>query len=504
MKKYISIITAAAASLMICSSCTEFLKEDPKTFEVPENYYNNESEVRMGVNGVYYGRSLPLDGTGIGGCEVAILTEMFCGYSYRTASPFSDLTEILNLSVSADNALAATPWGNCYGNINRANIMIDVLENKEDIDITDEKRQQYLGEVYFLRAWYYTTLVNFYGPAPLLTTPTTGFANAQTVPSSEQEIFDQIVADLLKAETCLEDTSWNNSDGRVSKGAVKAFLAKVYLNIAGYPLRDSSAYDKAYAKALEVVNSGEFSLYDTYEEARLGQDTNGKEYLFSVQCEREYATNPLHMASVARPNGVTLSPYISMYDATRPGGSWAPMTELINSYATGDLRTEDHAFYYTSKTSLDGTVTHTFPHAVYKYWDDACAQDGKCGVNFPLIRYADVLLTLAEAACKGGSTTDADAIDAYYQVRHRAMPSEAKPTTLTFDQVFKERIWEQAYDGTNWFNMIRTRKAFDLVNDEVVDLIGYKAPAMSTTYQEEDLLLPYPVEQVRLNPNLKR
>lgn len=504
MKRFISISIAAAAALFAVS-CTGFLKEDPKTFEIPENYYNNENEIRLGVNGIYSGTSLPINSTGLGGGVVSVLTEMLCGYASHTASDYATLTEILNLAITGDNGFAAAPWGTCYSDINRANSMIKIIETKEGVQISDAKRNQYLGEAYFLRAWYYSILVRLYGPVPLLTEPTTGFANAKTVPSSEKDVFNQIISDLEKAETLLEDTDWNNAEGRISKGAVKAFLAKMHLTMAGYPIQDASAYDKAYAKALEVVRSEEFSLYDTYTEARLGQDVNGKEYLFSTQCEREYRNNPMHMLSVARPAGENAYiPYISMYDATRLGGAWAPSTVFYNSYADGDKRTENHAFYYTSQQAIDGSATLNFKPFVYKYWNDGCAQDGKCGVNFPIIRYADVLLTLAEAACKGGSTTDAAAIDAYYQVRHRAVPSEAKPSTISFNLVFKERMWEQAFDGVNWFNMIRTRRTVNFATGDVVNLIGFKAPELSTTYEESDLLLPYPTEQVRLNPNLKR
>lgn len=504
MKRNITICTAVAAASLLTASCSGFLKEDPKTFEQPSNYYRTEQQVRMGVNGIYYGLRIPFNTTGIGGCEVLVLSEMFCGYAERTASSFSDLTEILSLSISAENGICAGFWGTAYANINRANQMIDILVNKDDIQISDAMRNQYLGEAYFLRAWFYSILVRMYGPVPLLTKPTTGFNDAKVSPSPEKEVFDRIIEDLQTAETLMEDTPWNNAEGRVSKGAVKAHLAKMYLTCAGYPLQDASAFDKAYEKALEVVRSGEFDLYPTYDEARLGYDTNGREYLFSIQCMRDQYQNPLHMLSIPRVNGQTLKPYISLYDATRAGGAWAPRPELLSSYASGDRRTDDHAFYYTSQTSLDGTVTHTFPASVYKYWDDECAVDGKSGMNFPLIRYADVLLTLAEAACKGASTNDAEAIDAYFKVHSRALPSDSRPTSLTFDQVFKERIWEQAFDGENWFNMIRTRKAFDLTQGTVVDLIGYKAPAMSASFEEEDLLIPYPVEQVRLNPNLKK
>ena len=506
MKSYFYGILTVAASLVMTVACTNFLKEEPKTFEQPGNFYSNEEQVRMGANGAYYGTRMLLNSTGIGGAEVIVMTEFLCGYAERTASSFADLSEILNCSVTANNSLVASPWGTLYSSLNNVNTMIDVLETKEDIDITDNSRKRYLGEMYFLRGLYYGYLVRYYGPVPLKTTPTTGFNDAQLPLTPAAEVMAQVISDLEHAESLMESAGvpWHDESGRVSKGAVKALLAKMYLTQAGYPIQDASGYQKAFAKAKEVVASGIFSLYATYDEARKGYDTNGREYIFSVQCMKDQYHNPLHMVGVPRPGGLTLQPYISMYDATRPGGAWQPCNALYSSYPEGDKRTENHAYYFTSQVSMDGTVTHSFPPALYRYWDEDAVGDGKSGKNFPLIRLTDVLLTLAEAACAGGSTSDADAIDAYWQVRRRAMPGEDKPASISFDQVFKERIWEQAFEGENWFNMIRTRKAFDFATGRVVDLVGYKGPAMVNVYDEEDLLFPYPVEQVRLNPNLKR
>ena len=507
MKRYFYEIMTVAAALVLTVSCTNFLKEEPKTFEQPDNYYSNEEQVRMGANGAYFGTRMMLNATGLNsGGEVVVMTEMLCGYAERSASPFTELTEILNGNVTAENSFTATPWGTLYGSLNNVNTMIDILENKTDIDITPASRDRYLGEMYFLRGLYYGYLVRYYGPVPLKTTPTTGFNDAQLPLSSAAEVLAQVISDLETSERLMESAgvAWHDESGRVSKGAVKALLAKMYLTQAGYPVLDQSAYKKAYDKALEVVNSGIFYLFSSYDEARKNYDTNGGEYIFSIQCMRSQYQNPLHMIGVPRPGGMTLQPYVSMYDATRPGGGWKPCAALYASYATGDKRADNHAFYFTTQASMDGSVTHTFEPCLYKYWDEEAVSDGKSGKNFPLIRYNDVLLTLAEAACAGGSTSDAMAIDAYWQVRRRAMPAETKPASITFDQVFKERIWEQAFDGDNWFNMIRTRKAFDFASGKVVDLIGYKAPAIATAYDEDDLLLPYPVEQVRLNPNLKR
>ena len=110
----------------------------------------------------------------------------------------------------------------------------------------------------------------------------------------------------------------------------------------------------------------------------------------------------------------------------------------------------------------------------------------------------------AKAMVDGGSTTDSDAIEAYWQVRHRAMPDESKPASLDFDTVYKERIWELCFETQTWFDMLRTRKALNTSNGKVVDLIGLRTPGHEAAFAEKDLLYPYPLREKRLNPNLVR
>ena len=130
MKRYFYEIMTVAAALVLTVSCTNFLKEEPKTFEQPGNFYSNEEQVRMGANGAYFGIRMPLNSTGIGGAEVIVMGEFLCGYAERTANSFADLSEILNCNITGTNGLVAAPWGTLYNSLNNVNTMIEILENK--------------------------------------------------------------------------------------------------------------------------------------------------------------------------------------------------------------------------------------------------------------------------------------------------------------------------------------------------------------------------------------
>lgn len=129
-------------------------------------------------------------------------------------------------------------------------------------------------------------------------------------------------------------------------------------------------------------------------------------------------------------------------------------------------------------------------------------------MNYPLLRYADLLLVMAEAKAQadGGSTTDRDAVDAYWMVRGRALPEASKPGSVTFEEVYRERLWELCFESQTWFDLLRTRKILNVTTGEVVNLIGYEAPGHNEgcRFEEEDLLFPYPLREKRLNPNLTR
>ena len=128
------------------------------------------------------------------------------------------------------------------------------------------------------------------------------------------------------------------------------------------------------------------------------------------------------------------------------GGGLAPRKEFYESYDDQDIRKRNEVFFYTSKPKYgdpETTITLDVPY-LCKYWDENAESTGKSGANIPVYRYADVLLMCAEAKATldGGSTSDAIAVDAYFQVRHRALPNEARPTSITVDQVLKERAWD--------------------------------------------------------------
>ena len=492
MKRIYNVIFVLVATVAMASSCTEFLTETPVRFVSPESFYQNESEIEQATLGCYVQiRPGLFENYGFAGCEPYFLYERLTGNVESSHGIGSNI----GLPINDSNSDTDIMWHYYYSSIENCNKTIEGITNSEYNDEALKNRD--MAECYFLRAYYYFNLVRFFGPIPYKTTPTTGVNDAALPCDTEETVLNGIVADLKEAERLFGDTALAVTNGRAGLGATKSLLAKVYLTMAGYPLQKTENYKLAYDKALEVVKSGAYSLFATHDEWRksMNKGTTG-ENIFSAQCDKNNATSYLHRSLLPYP---VTTPEIAT--GQEYGGHMMPTLTLYNSFEDNDARKT--AFFYTSYPGIEeGTAEFDRPY-IFKFFDEDAISDGKSGNKFPLIRYADVLLTLAEAACAGSSTTDAEAVKAFNAVHSRAVEgySTAK---ITADQVLVERFYEMCFEGQNWYDMVRTRKAFNPGSKSMVDMMGYKAETCPSAYDESYIYPPYPAREYALNPNLKR
>lgn len=496
MKQLVKILICLA--VLQNASCSKFLEEDPAGFISPEKYYTTELQVQAAVNGTYTGLD-DIFSTDIGvAVSPSFSLEYLTGYSYRLRPAANADNQFLRLDpIDPANGYLENWWKAVYYPMENCNSVIDNLGRTTFLPESDKKK--YLGEVYFLRAWYYFMGVRLFGDIPLKTTPTTDFTNVHIPKAKQAELYNQIVADLKMAEQ--SGLPWTDPSGHVSLGAVKSLLAKVYITMAGYPLRKGNTYYQlAYDKAREVISSQQFSLFASYGDLRKNSLKNTGEHIFMLQRDLANAGNMLHFALMPFPDlPITIQPAY--------GGALAPRLEFYQSFNAADHRKGEQVFFFTEYPGFNNP-THIIPLPVpliFKYWDEQAEQIGKTGQNFPYLRYADVLLLCAEARASldGGSTTNTFAIDAWHQVHQRAFPGSVKPTQLHVNDVLKERFWELCFEWHTWYDMLRTRKALNTTTGQIVDLLGYQAPNHVHPFSEKDLLLPVPLSEVQKNPLLK-
>lgn len=506
MKRYIFNISWLLVLAAALGSCHSFLEENPKTFLSPKYYFKTEKQIIAGVNGLYTFVDDLFDGDIEVGTQNFIFLEYLPGYGIRPRAAGSlYLSQALNLSVTEENNHVENFWRSAYIAIENCNGVIAGIEAATGVEIAAETRDKLLGEAYFLRAYNYFNLVRLWGEVPLKITVTTDLSNVQMPLSSQDEVYDRIEKDLVRADELMAAGPWTSADGRVTRGAVKSMLAKVYLTMAGYPLQKGAEYyRKAYDTAHEVYASGRFYLFADYAALRDPANDNAGEHIWMIQREQQYAGSPVHNDMLPYPEPAKPISANSAF-----GGALAPAQAFYASYPEGDLRAAEKGYYYTRHEATDGSgVVELGQPYIYKYWDATAAGTGKSGQNYPLLRYADVLLMMAEAKAQadGGTTADADAVDAWYQVHRRANPDVAKPSQVTVNDVLKERFWEMCFETQTWYDMLRTRKALNVTSGLIVDMVGYQAPGHGEGYkfEEADLLFPYPLREKRLNPNLKR
>ena len=502
MKKIFLNISWLIAIVVIATSCDSFLEENPKTFLTPGSYFQNEKQVVAAVNGTYTFLPNILSGDIEVNSQTFMFLEYLSGYGWRPrGAGIQDLSQPVNLSVAENNMYVERLWRTAYSAIENCNSVIEGIESIEEGILSDERKNVLLGEVYFMRAYNYFNLVRLYGPVPLKTSSTKDLSEVQIALTPIDEVYAQIEADMTKAAELMQNSPWTNNSGRVTKGTVKSFLAKLYLTMAGFPLqKGNSYYQKAYETAKEVSQSGAFSLFSNYSQLRTVE--NSGEHIWSVQREANNAGSPVHNSMLPYPE-----PAKDISANPQSGGGLAPTQMFYNSYPANDRRTAEKGYYYTEHEAQDGSgmVSLGAPF-IYKFWDNNAASSGRSGANYWLLRYADVLLMLAEAKAQadGGSTNSSDAIDAYFAVRVRALPSETKPSSLSVNDILKERFWELCFEGQTWYDMLRTRKALHVNTIQIVDMVGYQTPGHSGPFKESDLLFPYPIREKRLNPNLVR
>ena len=275
------------SATMAFTSCTNFLEEDPKTFLSPSEYYTTENQIKAAVDGTYDG----LDDLLSSDLEIATVhlfnLEYLVGTSYRPRAAGNEQNQFLLLSgLEESNGIIRNFWKATFFPLENCN---SVIQNVSATDIISESQKaKYLGEAYFLRAYYYFQGVQLFGDIPLKTEPTVDLNTVKIPRSPKEDIYNQIVEDLKKAEQSGLD--WSDKTGHVSMGAIKTLLAKVYLTMAGYPLQKGNEYYQlAYEKAKEVIDSGAFSLFADYKDLRALENENSGEHIFMIQREAQDA-----------------------------------------------------------------------------------------------------------------------------------------------------------------------------------------------------------------------
>lgn len=451
--KTLNKILAVTVFSIISIGCADInLEENPQGFLSPTNFYNTEADFDAALAGAY--RPLYADWEGFDYAFPLIMTSG----AEDVRSDAGIYKNFNKLSPNAGEPVIKTVWGVLYRSIANANAIIGNLGNAKGVSA--QRLGEIEGQAKFIRAFDFFLLVRWFGQVQLTTYENQGNINTLRQ-SSEQEIYNSIIADLQSAEDKLPLTFADR--GRPTKGAAKALLAKVYLTMAGWPIKDQSKYQLAMTKAKEVMDLGVYSLEPNFADLWKSQNRlTNKEFIFAFY------------GSIAN-NGISGS---HMHTASRHWGN--------GEGGWGDFHSEDRFFNaFPNGPRKDATFTSVFadgttwqqaevqPYtAKFRDAGNTVALNGE-GFNV-MLRYADVLLMYAEAANMSNGSPTAAALDAINQVRRRAqglpvntpnaavdLPSGMSKTDFD-NAVLAERNWELAFEMNRWFDLVRREKVVEV------------------------------------------
>ncbi|SEJ31147.1 Starch-binding associating with outer membrane [Cyclobacterium xiamenense] len=495
MKKYIIQFSRFCLIGLVMSTvwgCNEFLEETDKSNFTLENYFTRPEHATSVVNSIY--ESLyPVMQSGFGGGPWMML-EFATGLANTELGQAQNSLFVRNLINNSDNGYGQTYWTSSYRGIANANLAIEKIP---EIEMDNAQQNRLLGEARFLRAYYYFNLIRIFGNIPLITT-SIDLTSPELYPdpASTEAVYNQIVADLEVAED--SGLPWRDASGRVSMGAVKSLFSSVYLTMAGYPLQAGDQYYQLAAeKADDVIQSGVFELFDEYSSLHSVEDKNQGEHIFMKQ----YAA-----FTVPSSWQVSIIPYnrgISAYSA-ETGGIFANQ-EFVESFESGDKRAEEKEFFYTeySLESDRTTVMELGDYYIWKHFDEeAQLSTTSSGMNWPVYRYAEILLIYAEAINEASGPTTA-AYEAINSIRRRANLPELENLSK---EEFREAVWrekwvELCFENKTWYDMVRLRKAFNVNTREFEDYVGHEF-SYGPTLRERELLFPIPTAEIRNNDKL--
>lgn len=462
LKKSGILLSFVAIVLLAINSCSKSLDQIPATSKELSNFLKTENEVEEYVNAVY--GLLQVNGTY--GLYFPALAEIpsdntFDEVPANDGQVYGQLDEFATIP---GNGLITAVWKDHYRAIQSANV---VLNRIGEVPFQNENLKSVrIGEMQFLRALLYFNLVRSFGDVPLVTQetvdPNAYFGQGRT---PQDQVYAQIVEDLASAAANLPLNA--EKPGQATKQAANTLLGKVQLALGD--LEEAKKY------LMEVVNSKKYDLVSIDQVFDIEHENN-EEIIFDVQ----FASGL---------NGNTEGS--SMQQQFSPSGTLAnakghnlPTKSLYDLYTDADLRKE----YYV------GLTPQNIPYCKKLARPTTAPADG--GSNFVVLRYADVLLMLAEIENETGNT--GTAADYLNQVRNRADlgDTEASTPAELSEAIELERRLELICEGHRWFDLIRYGKAVEVMN------AWFEDQGVSTRIDEEKLVMPIPQGQVDTDPSI--
>lgn len=468
-KRYIKLI-GLVMLITTFTACKKWIESNPHDrFVVTDlDYLKSESDYRTMAISVYS----PLQWLN----QVVVIGDIASDNSVAGGESASDvlpLQQIDDFTLTSTNSTLYDLWQVAYEGVNRSNYLIQYKEkNKAGETVDFNGKDALYGEIYFLRAYYYFTLVKMWGDVPLFTNGRFNNNDAKSLKRAPKaEVYTQIETDLKAAIAALPVTQAQK--GRVTKYAAQALLGKVYLY--------ENKFNDADAVLEPIITSSAFSLVSDYASIYLAAGENGPESVFEIQytngspyynwggTTRGQGNYAVQQNGIRGINGSAAMPYAAGWSTN------LPTQNLAAAYTAGDQRKAITAFDIEAYKTAHPEYGITYLVAPYKntglyngkYLPRKGETSGQVELNylnnFRVLRYSEVLLMAAEANNRSTTPNDLKAQDYLNRVRARAFGDDAHKVIAT-GNTLKQAIWDErrlelAMDGDRFFDLVRTGQA---------------------------------------------
>lgn len=449
-KKYIFLLVVA-----LTAGCNQ-LDLVPVSSKSVEGFYKTETHFDQAAIALYNGlRNIWVTSQASYMLTEARSDNTFQGTAYDDG-PISRFQETSILPV------LNSAWSVYYTNINRCNRILEQIDN---IEMNGDKRNQYAGEARFARAVLYFDLVRLFGGVPLVTT-SLSISESQTVPrASIEQVYDQIVSDLKEASDMLPATYDNANKGRATKWAAKGYLGKAYVFRSGYPLQKNE-WGLARDTFQELIGSGQFEFFDSYEDIYRFEKEGGRHQVFSIQFKAGVSGhgNPFPTRNASN----DIAPVSEAQGGLSFGGSPFNLflsEDLVDSFEEGDIR--KGVAIRSSWLHKSGETITTLP-TCRKYQNGPVVAASDWDIDWIALSYTDVLMMYAEALNELGYSPDGEAFRILNQVRERAGLAPKTVADVPDQQAYRlwmenERRHELCFENLRWFDLVRTDRALDVM-----------------------------------------
>ena len=467
MRKSHRLVVGLGALLALGAACNdEFLTEVPSDFVAPENFYRNEGDALAAVNAAYasfINLSSPLGSSDYVGRNFWMVAEYPTEVvtSRLSAENERSLFGGFHTDMSSSHPYLEGIWQAAYSGINRAN---SVIARVPAVPMDEERRDQIVAEAKFLRALHYYWLAGLFGGVPLKIEETRSIDGGLLPRAPVEDVWAQVEQDLTEAAEVLPPSWPADQFGRATRGAALTLLGKAQLHSAATVPSLNGNYQKAEQTFRQVLTLG-YTLDGNYASLFRGTNERSAEIIFSLQNIRldgyggrisewfSPRTSPEVYPGGAQGQFQAERPFFdSAYVATdvRKAGTWL----LSFLHPNGTTQT----WTWTSSPNPTGSARYGSTGPVpSKYLDWQAADAGAEEPDVIILRYADVLLSLAEAInAQAGPTTEAYGF--VNQVRGRANAGVLAPglAAQAFeDSLYVERRRELALEMHGIFDMRR-------------------------------------------------